>query len=422
MTLKRIVRQSTVAITLLGTAIAATPASATGGYFSIGFGAVQRSMGGAGVAHTNDAMSSATNPAGVADVGKEFQLGLQLFNPVRGFEGTGTFFVPSANIESEKNFFLAPNFAYNVPLENGAVLNFAAYGNGGMNTTYPDFTNLNCQVGSGVFCGGPAGVDLIQLFLSATYAKKVGNVSFGIAPTVAIQGFSATGLAAFGAISVDGNLLTNNGQDWSYGYGLRAGIEIDLSDTLRFGLAGQTKMWMSEFEKYSGLFADGGDFDIPASVTAGLAYDANPNLTLMLDYQHIFYSDIGALANAGNAGPLGAAGGAGFGWDDVDVVKLGVEWRANDKITLRAGYAYATNPIGAEDVTLNILAPGITTHHFTAGGTFSINDRNAINFSAVYAPLSSVSGSEVTPQGATPGSIELKMYQASVNIEWSRTF
>jgi len=414
------VRQSATALTIFGAVAAAAPASATEGYFSIGFGAVQRAMGGAGVAHTNDAMSAAANPAGVADVGRELTMGIQLFNPVRGFEGTGTFFVPPFEVESDKNFFLAPNVAYNVPLANGAVLNFAAYGNGGMNTTYPDVANPNCL--SGVFCAGPAGVDLMQLFLSVTYAKKVGNVSFGIAPTVAIQGFSASGLGAFGAISVDNTALTDNGQDWSYGYGLRAGIEIDLSDALRFGLAGQTKMWMSELEMYAGLFEDGGDFDIPASITAGFALDLQPNLTLMLDYQHIFYSDVGALGNAGDAGPLGAPDGAGFGWDDVDVVKLGVEWRASDKMTLRAGYAYASNPVGPEDVTLNILAPGITTHHFTAGGTYNINDRNAINFSAVYAPESTVSGAETTPKGPTPGTVELKMYQASINVEWSRTF
>ena len=420
MTLVRKLRGSAAAITLLGAAVASTPASATEGYFAIGYSAVQRGMGGAGVAHTNDAMSAAANPAGVADVGRELVLGGQLFNPVRGFEGTGTFFVPPSEVNSEKNFFISPNIAYNVPLANGAVLNFAAYGNGGMNTTYPDDANPNCL--SGVFCAGPAGVDLLQLFLSATYAKKVGAVSFGIAPTVVIQGFSASGLGAFGTISVDDTALTDNGHDWSFGYGLRGGIEIDLSDTLRFGLAGQTKMWMSEFEMYSGLFEDGGDFDIPASVTAGFALDVQPNLTVMLDYQHIFYSGIGALANAGDAGPLGAPDGAGFGWEDVDVVKLGVEWRASDKMTLRAGYAHSSNPVGPEDVTLNILAPGITTHHFTAGGTYNINDRDSINFSAVYAPENTVSGAETTPGGPTPGTVELKMHQASINVEWSRTF
>ena len=44
--------------------------------------------------------------------------------------------------------------------------------------------------------------------------------------------------------------------------------------------------------KYSGLFADGGSFDIPANITAGLAYDLTPDLTVMADWRHIFYSGV----------------------------------------------------------------------------------------------------------------------------------
>lgn len=428
MTIKSMLHGSAVASALMGACLASSAAQATEGYFSLGYGAVQRSMGGAGVAHTTEAMSAAINPAGVADVGRELQLGIQFFSPIRGYEGTDTNFVPSGEIESGKNFFLAPNMAYNMPLANGAVLNFSAYGNGGMNTTYADVPNINCfppesppPEGGGVFCGGPAGVDLMQLFLSATYAKKSGNTSFGIAPTIAIQAFEAKGLGAFGGDggSADPTALTDNGHDFSYGYGLRAGIETEISETLRFGLAGQTKMMMSEFEKYSGLFENGGDFDIPASITAGFAYDVQPDLTLMLDYQYIFFSDIGAIGNAGNAGQLGAEGGAGFGWDDVSVIKVGAEWRKTDQMTWRAGYAYSSNPVGPEDVTLNILAPGIVTHHITAGGTYKLSDQNAVDFSFVYAPPNSVSGLEM---GAPDTTVELKMHQASVNVGWTRKF
>ena len=43
--------------------LACAPAQATEGYFSHGFGAVNKSMAGAGVATGFDAMSQATNPA-----------------------------------------------------------------------------------------------------------------------------------------------------------------------------------------------------------------------------------------------------------------------------------------------------------------------------------------------------------------------
>lgn len=412
-------RRATAAATLtLAAGLATAPAQATEGYFAVGYSPIQRALGGAGVARGSEAMSSALNPAGVAGVGNQMQFGLQLFAPYRGYEGTGTVFVPAASVDSDENMFLVPNFAYNRTLANGAVLNFAMYGNGGMNTTYR--TGLpGC---GSVYCGGQAGVDLMQLFVSATYAQKMGALSFGISPTLAVQRFEATGLGAFAGISVDPANLTDNGYDLSYGFGLRAGIEVELSPTFRVGLAGQTKMRMSEFSSYAGLFENGGDFDIPASVTAGIAWQAQPDLTVMADYKRIFYSGVAAVGNANTAGPLGAPGGAGFGWDDVDVFKIGVEWQKNDRMTWRAGYAYSTNPIGPEDVTLNIIAPGIVEHHLSVGGTYRLNERDAIDFSVGYVPSNTVTGSEVTPGGPTPGMIELNMNQFTASIGWTRTF
>ena len=397
----------------------AAPALATEGYFALGYGPVQRGTAGAGVAHPGgDAMAAALNPAAVAGMGRELSLGLELFVPDRGYEGIGTFFVPAESVRGGDQIFPIPHFAYNMPLQNGGVLNFAAYGNGGMNTSYPDGLG-GC---GSVFCGGPAGVDLSQLFVSASYARQSGGFSWGIAPTLAIQAFKAEGLGAFTGISTNGAALTDNGYDYSVGFGLRAGIQAEVTPGLRFGLSGQTRFNMSEFEDYAGLFEGGGDFDIPASVTAGVAWDAQPDLTVMLDYQRIFYSDVGAVGNATNAGPLGADGGAGFGWDDVDVVKLGLEWRKTDAMTLRFGYAYATNPIGPEDVTLNILAPGVVEHHLTAGGSWQVTARDRIDLSVVYALNNSVTGPETTPAGPTPGSVAIDMDQFAVSVGWVRRF
>ena len=334
--------------------LAGHAAHATEGYFALGHSPLQRSLAGAGVARGSEAMSATINPAGVADVGRQFQIGAEVFVPLRGYEGVATGFVPSGEIDSVSNIFLVPSLAYNMPLEDGGVLNFAVYGNGGMNTTYEE----------SVFLGGPAGVDLIQLFASATYAKKFGNVSVGIAPTLAVQGFKADGLGAFAGFSTDPTALTNNGYDMSVGFGVRGGVEIEVTEGFRIGVAGQSKMYMTEFEDYAGLFENGGDFDIPAMISAGVALDVTPNVTVMADWRRIFFSDIGAIGNATDAFPLGAPGGAGFGWEDVDAVKLGIEWRQSEEMTWRAGYSQNSNPIGAEDVTFNILAPAVVERHF----------------------------------------------------------
>ena len=399
--------------------MAATSATATEGYFALGYGTNQRALAGAGVAHASEAMSATVNPALAAGVGHEFQLGAELFSPRRGYTGTGTAFVPTGNVKSDSILFLVPNFSYNRPLDNGAVLNFSLYGNGGMNTDY----GVGLTGCGSVFCAGPAGVDLSQLFLSVTYAREVGNLSWGISPTLVAQRFEAKGLAAFGPLSVDATKLSDNGYDMSYGGGLRAGVQWKASPTVTFGLSGQTKMNMSKLDKYAGLFENGGEYDIPASITAGVAWKANSDTTILLDFQRIFYSGIPAVANAGNAGPLGAPGGAGFGWDDVNVIKLAVEWKSNEKMTWRAGYAYASNPVGPEDVTLNIIAPGIVKHHFAVGGSYAFSENNSIDFAANYVPKSTVSGPEATALGLTPGSnIELNMRQYSLSVGWTHKF
>lgn len=278
----------------------ATSATATEGYFALGYGTNQRALAGAGVAYGFEAMSATVNPALAAGVGHELQLGAELFSPRRGYTGTGTGFVPTGNVESGSNLFLVPNFAYNRPLDNGAVLNFSLYGNGGMNTDY----GVGLAGCGSVYCAGPAGVDLSQLFLSVTYAREVGNLSWGISPTLVAQRFEAKGLAAFGLLSVDATKLTDNGYDMSFGGGLRAGVQWKASPTVTFGLSGQTKMNMSKLDKYAGLFENGGEYDIPASITAGVAWKANSDTTIMLDFQRIFYSGIPAIANAGTQGNL----------------------------------------------------------------------------------------------------------------------
>ena len=124
-------------------------------------------------------------------------------------------------------------------------------------------------------------------------------------------------------------------------------------------------------------------------MTAGLAWKAQDDLTILADAQRIFFSDVPAVGNATTAGALGAPGGAGFGWDDVNVLRLGAEWRQSDTMTWRFGYAYATNPVGPEDVTLNVLAPGIVQHHLTLGGSRKLNATDQLDFSIAYVPSSS---------------------------------
>jgi long-chain fatty acid transport protein len=412
-------------------------AQATEGYFQYGYGARQGGLAGAGVADSRDAMALSLNPAGLVDVGRQWQFGASLFMPYRSYTATGTTLVGRGSFDSSQNYFIVPNIAYNNPIDADSSWGVAMFGNGGMNTNWPAMARtafpaanfcptgfgIPGVVGSGTYCGGQAGVDMMQAFIALGYARRFGALSFGISPVLAIQRFKGQGLSAFGGFgfSSDPTKLTNNGYSWSYGGGVRGGVQWAVAPNFRIGFSGQTPMWMTKFDKYSGLFADGGGFNIPANLTAGVAWDVMPALTLMVDYKHIFYGSIPSIANTMASpmplGSLGLSNGSGFGWHDIDIVKLGAEWRASPMWTFRVGYAHNTSPIKSTDVTFNILAPGVVTDHITGGFAYKVNANSTFEFAAAYVPSHSVSGPELNPNppgGPNPGSniaIEMHQYQ-----------
>jgi long-chain fatty acid transport protein len=67
-------------------------------------------------------------------------------------------------------------------------------------------------------------VDLAQLFITPTYARKLGSShALGLTAVLAYQRFRAEGLAAFGPFSSAPDKLTENGHQSSFGAGARVG-------------------------------------------------------------------------------------------------------------------------------------------------------------------------------------------------------
>ncbi len=171
---------------------------------------------------------------------------------------------------------------------------------------------------------------------------------------------------------------------------------------------------MTNFDRYRGLLPQQGDFDIPATIQAGIAYDATPNLTLMADYKRIWFGSIATLHNPStNATAFGADDGPGFGVQDVDVIKLGLEWRRSPKLTLRAGYSYNTAPIKSRDADLNIMTLGVVQHHITGGLKYQLTNSWDLELAAMYAPRATVSGTEL---GFASHDVEIDMSQFEFTV------
>lgn len=420
----------------LAAALAAGPALATNGYFPHGYGMRAMGMGGASVAMTEDSMGGANNPASMAWVGTRLDLGLNLFSPHRDATRSGGAPGLNGSVDSGSTNFYVPEFGYSHALNSSLALGVTVYGNGGLNTDYPQGP-FQCPTGpttaapGNMLCGGGSlGVDMMQLIVAPTLAYKLNDRhSVGASLLLGYQQFEAYGLQAFEGIpnftSAPGS-VTNNGYARSHGVGLRLGYLGRLSDTLTLGAAYAPKMAMSAFDEYKGLFAGAGDFDIPAHYAIGLAFSPVPALTVAFDYQRIEYSGVPSVGRASlPQGQLGAPDGPGFGWKDIDVFKLGVQWRASPAWTLRAGVNHGDNPIGAADVTFNILAPGVMTKHYTAGFSWALDPASELTAAFMYAPRQSVSGTSLFNQLMGPGAggtETIRMRQHSFGLAWSRRF
>lgn len=193
-----------------------------------------------------------------------------------------------------------------------------------------------------------------------------------------------------------------------------------LNDKVSVGASYSPKTKMSKFDKYAGLFAGGGSFDIPENYALGVAFQATPSVLLAVDYQHIGYSGIPSIANPStNQTQLGSGNGPGFGWTDVNVWKLGAQWQVSPKLALRAGYNKGSNPVQGRDVTFNILAPGVTTTHFTLGGTYTLASGAEITATFMQAPKNSVSGTTSLPFRGTE---KISMSQRSLGVQMGWKF
>jgi long-chain fatty acid transport protein len=417
---------------LLGGSLAIPPAAdATFGYYGYGYGTKSKGMGGAGTALALDPLAGLTNPASLVHQGDVWAAGATLFNPNRSYTADENFqsppfaFITPGKIDSGSDWFLIPNFARNWMLDDESSVSLTVAGNGGMNTDYGKavFANFTPPGAPDFFqASSPTGIDLVQLAVGVSYSRQLNERhSIGVTPILAIQGFKAEGLEPFRAVSVNPDKVTNNGRDYSYGGGIRIGWLGQITPELTLGASYQSKLKMSRFDEYSGLFAEGGRFDIAGTWNVGVGYQVTPDVVVAFDVQRYLYSDIPSINNPNDLpitpGSLGGDNGVGFGWKDITAYKLGVQWQYNPSLTLRAGIADGDQPVPGTQALFNILAPGVTTRHYTLGLSYRLSDRSEISGSFMHAPTQRVRG---TNPNTGPQTGFIQMDQNEFELTYTR--
>lgn len=373
---------------------ATSPALATNGYFSHGYGTVSKGMAGAGSALAVDFMAAATNPAATVVVGPGVDFGVAVFSPDREYGVTGqpsgfpgTFGLAPGTVRSGSRLFAVPHIGITWKVGERGAFALAMFGNGGMNTAYASPT----------FGVAPTGVDLSQMFIAPTYSLRLDDRhAIGVSAIVGYQRFEAKGLAAFSAFSSNAGALTDLDHSNSFGAGVRVGYFGQWSKVFSAGASYQSKIWMSPFDKYEGLFAGSGDFDVPSNFVVGIGLHPTPAIDVALDVQRVNFSEVGAVGHHLipnlTQSALGTDAGAGFGWDDVTVGKVGVQVRAGHGFTWRGGYSHGNQPVPTSEVLFNILAPGVVAQHATFGVSKELPAGRMINASVMHAFSKRVSG------------------------------
>jgi len=412
-------RTNLLATTFLVVAVSgvtAMPAQATFGYFEHGVGVQAEGLAGAGIAYPKDSLAIATNPASLFKLGDRFDIGFDLFAPDRGASivGNGAGADQSYDGSGVKTF-LIPQFGYTNALNDHWAVGIAVYGNGGMNTTYR--SNPYARFGA----TGQAGVNLSQLFVSPTVAYQIAEGhSIGVSFNLAYQLFKAEGVGVFAPYSSASTALSNNHTDHAYAYGVRIGYLGQITPDLSVGAFWQSKSYSGRFKKYAGLFAGQGSFDAPSSYGIGASYHLTDTLDAALDVERIEYSGVPAVANTLGelflGHPFGSDNGPGFGWRDVTAVKLGLNYAIAPQWQIRGGWAWGTQPVRKDQTFLNILAPGVVQHHFSAGATWTTQDGTDISASVTYAPKTTVKGSGSIPTSFGGGEANVHLSELVVGF------
>jgi long-chain fatty acid transport protein len=394
------------------------PAFATNGINLIAIGPISRAMGGVGVAQPMDAISAVfANPAamcfGKYCPGSEFNFASTLFMPkidAKVTNSQGTF-----SADAEDNIYPIPAIGFSVPMgPEGSKWRFglAAYGVSGLGVDYRGTTVDNSQFydfGGGAYAPMVAG-EYTQLQIMK------------FAPSVAYQ---ATPNLSFGlALPVDyGTLDLRNGSASGFALGVLPGVIYKPIENLSLGLTYTAPQKIN----YKNVLNMGGNYSLelesPQQVSLGIAYDFfETGLVLEADVKWINWSN--------------ADGYQDFDWEDQTVFAVGAQYKATDKLVLRAGYNYAKNPVNEHNnfngtttttvqgikmptyyyETFRIIGfPAIVEHHVTLGIGYQFTDAFSLDLGFVYAVENTMTetGKDLTGQ---PVKLESTLSETSLDF------
>ena len=413
------------------------------GHIMQGVSAVNMSMGGASTGQPLDISGALHwNPAAISTFDDKiirFDIGLffsspELYSTVPEFDNTGqptgNFF--SGNTEDDRGVSPMPNLAMVWGKEDSKhTFGASAFGISGFGVTFPEsMTNpINMPQSMGGF--GRIESDYMLLQIGFTWAYELSDkFSIGIEPTF---NYSALELAPNPTANPTGAGYPSTDSATATGFGGQFGLFYDSGTGFKAGTSYKTTQKFSEFE-FDNTYLDNStsknefQMDYPAILSFGLGY-SNDAIDLALDYRMVDYENTDGFSETGWT-PTASV--AGFGWKNMSILSAGIQYKGVDKLPLRLGYTYSSNPIDKDVAFFNIPATAIIKNAFQLGLSYEANANWKIDAVYHYGTSGDKTSGEIlnpmfaspsNPYGAIPGSeVAYDMTTSMIQFGVSYTF
>jgi long-chain fatty acid transport protein len=413
------------------------------GHIMQGVGAVNMSMGGASTGQPLDISGALQwNPAAISTFNStiiKLDIGLffsspELFSTVPEFDSsgmpTGNFF--SGSTKDDRGLSPMPALAMVWGKEDSKhTFGASVFGISGFGVTFPESTTnpINMPQSMGGF--GHIESDYMLLQIGFTWAYELSDkFSIGVEPTF---NYSALELAPNPTASPTAAGYPRADKASATGYGAQFGLFYDSGTGLKAGASYKTTQKFDKF-KLDNTYLDGStstnefQMDYPAILSFGLGYSKG-DFDLALDYRMVDYENTEGFSKTGWTSTNSVAG---FGWENISIISAGIQFKGVNKLPLRLGYTYSSNPINNDVAFFNIPATAIIKNAFQLGLSYEVNTN--WQFDAVYhygdsgektsGPLLNPMFVEsYPPYGAIPGSeVSYDMTTSMVMVGVSYTF
>ncbi|WP_190811324.1 OmpP1/FadL family transporter [Flagellimonas sp. S3867] len=413
------------------------------GHIMQGVGSVNMSMGGAATAQPLDISGALHwNPATISafdETTLKFDIGFFFSSPElrstvpefdTGGQPTGNFF--SGVTEDDRGVSPLPALAF-VWSKEGSKHTFgaSAFGISGFGVTFPESTTnpINLPQNQGGF--GRIESDYSLLQVGFTWAYELSDkFSIGLQPT-----------ANYASLELIPNPTANPNQSGypstdnasAIGFGGQVGLFFDSGSGFKVGASYKTSQYFGDFE-LDNTYLDGStatnefNIDYPAILSLGLGYSLG-NVDMAVDYRFVDYENTDGFSETGWT-PTASV--SGFGWENINIISAGIQYKGVDKLPIRVGYTYSSNPINDDVAFFNIPATAIIKNAFQLGLTYEASERFSLDAVFHYGDSGdATSGPVLNPQfmpnfppyGAIPGSeISYDMTTSMIMVGASYTF